>query len=107
MKRFIMALLTGNGDLHMENMSIIQHDHTLSFSPVYDPTPVRAYSIHNMLSVMPFGNYGELQDDRDAPIGLIEAINNFSKNLGISQATLSEIIEFGLRVTEGYKDRVL
>ena len=54
-----MALLTGNGDLHLENLSIIDRGEGPCFSPVYDPTPMRAYSIHNMLSVMPFGDYGE------------------------------------------------
>ena len=31
-----------------------------SFSRIYDPTPMRAYAQHDKLSVMPFGEYGEI-----------------------------------------------
>ncbi len=57
LKRLLFALATGNGDMHLENLSIIKRGSTLAFSPVYDPTPMRAYSIHNMLTPMPFGQY--------------------------------------------------
>ena len=58
-KRLIMALLTGNGDLHLENMSITLTDNVRGFSKIYDPAPMRAYAQHDMLSVMPYGNNGE------------------------------------------------
>lgn len=103
--RLIMAMLTGNGDLHMENLSLIGANEALSFSPVYDPAPMRAYSIHNMLSVMPFGHYGEL-DDKESPVKLLQAISNLAKDFGISKSELSEMIWNLLQVTENYNDRV-
>jgi len=78
----------------------------LEFSPVYDPTPMRAYSIHNMLSVMPFGRYGEMDDASGSTTGLAEALQNLAKNLGIPPAMLEEMIGKALKVTEDYSERL-
>jgi hypothetical protein len=56
LKRLLLAMLTGNGDMHLENLSILDDGTRRAFSPVYDPTPMRAYSIHNALCAMPFGD---------------------------------------------------
>ena len=101
-----MALLTGNGDLHLENLSIVGMEGALEFSPVYDPTPMRAYSIHNMLSVMPFGRYGETDDASGSTTGLAEALQNLAKNLGIPPAMLEEMVGEALKVTEDYSERL-
>jgi serine/threonine-protein kinase HipA len=104
--RMLMSLLTGNGDLHLENLSIVGMEGALEFSPVYDPTPMRAYSIHNMLSVMPFGHYGEMDDASGSTTGLAEALRNLAKNLGIPPAMLEEMIGKALKVTEDYSERL-
>lgn len=106
LERLIMAMLTGNGDLHLENLSIYEHDGKLSFTPVYDPVPMRAYSIHNALfpAGMGFGNYGEEVDGK--MIDFNTAYLRFSKNLGISKNTLFNSIERLLKVTEGYDKRI-
>ncbi len=98
LKRLLLALATGNGDMHMENLSIISLGNTLFFSPVYDPTPMRAYSIHNLLTPMPFGGYGEVY--------LGEALLQFTKNLGFRKKTLLDMIEEVLTVTKNYTDRI-
>ena len=104
--RLLMSLLTGNGDLHLENLSIVGRQGGLEFSPVYDPTPMRAYSIHNMLSVMPFGRYGESGDAGEATVGLAAALRNLAKNLGLPPAALEEMIDKALRATEHYSERL-
>jgi serine/threonine-protein kinase HipA len=104
--RLLMALLTGNGDLHLENLTIVGMNGELGFSPVYDPTPMRAYSIHNMLSVMPFGHYGETDDMTGTVVDLAAAVRNLAKHLGISPATLDEMIGKALQVTEHYNERI-
>jgi serine/threonine-protein kinase HipA len=104
--RLLMSLLTGNGDLHLENLSIVGLAGELAFSPVYDPTPMRAYSIHNMLSVMPFGGYGETDEATGETTGLVAAIGSLAKNLGIPPATLEEMVGKALQVTEHYSERV-
>ena len=104
--RLVMAILTGNGDLHMENLSVVQREGELSFSPVYDPTPMRAYSIHNMLAVMPFGNYGEVDERTAEPVRLRQGIRNLARHLGIPPAVRDELLEQSLRATQNYAERV-
>jgi len=104
--RLLLAILTGNGDLHMENLSIIGTENGLAFSPVYDPTPMRAYSIHNMLSVMQFGGYGEPDSVSGEPVQLLPAIQILARNLGLTRTALEEIMIPLLQVTEAYADRV-
>lgn len=106
-KRFILSLLTGNGDLHLENLSIMKTDDYLGFTPVYDPTPMRAYPLHNMLSVMPFGNYGQILKEKDKPVGLSEAIGFLSKNLNIKPKARKDLINEVLNITYGYTERVI
>ena len=104
--RLLMALLTGNGDLHLENLSIVGMGGELEFSPVYDPTPMRAYSIHNLLSVMPFGRYGETDAATGSATDLAAAVRNLAKNLGLSPATLEEMTGKALQTTEHYSERL-
>lgn len=106
LKRLILSVLTGNGDLHLENLSVTVNDGIAQYTPIYDPTPMRAYAIHNMLSVMPFGDYGQLLDKHDTPIGLLEGLQRFSKHLGIPPRQLHYTIEECLKVTASYSDSV-
>ena len=105
LKRLLMAFATGNGDLHLENLSVIRRDGSTVFSPVYDPTPMRAYTRHDLLSVMPFGDYGDV-DERNQPVHLAEAIRRLAKTLGTSKASLHQMIEEVLAATGNYLDRV-
>jgi serine/threonine-protein kinase HipA len=47
-RRLCMALMTGNSDLHLENLSVLGERHHAVFSPVYDPAPMRAWPKHAM-----------------------------------------------------------
>jgi len=104
--RLILAMLTGNGDLHLENLSIIEREGNLVFSPVYDPVPMRAYSIHNALFPpgMGFGDYGD--EINDEIVGFSGAFIRFIKNLGISKTTLHNSVEHLLKVTDDYDKRI-
>ncbi len=106
LERLILAMLTGNGDLHLENLSIIEKEGELRFSPVYDPVPMRAYSIHNALFPpgMGFGDYGD--EIGDKIIKFKGAYTRFRKNLGISKNTLLNSVEHLLKVTEDYSRRI-
>lgn len=107
MKRLLLSILTGNGDLHMENLSLTLRNGIAVFTPVYDPTPMRAYKIHDMLSVMPFGDYGQLIDKRDTPVDLTEALSRLAKNLGITPSHQRALLEECLSNTSDYSDRVM
>jgi serine/threonine-protein kinase HipA len=99
-RRVVMALLTGNGDLHMENLTIIQKNGNLSFSPVYDPTPMRAYKRHNIKTPMAFGGYGETT----SAIGV--AVKAFGKSLGIPKTIIAEVVDHYIELTDNYSERV-
>ncbi|MGB5425511.1 MAG: HipA domain-containing protein [Gammaproteobacteria bacterium] len=105
-RRVVMALLTGNGDLHLGNLSIRGWGEEAHFSPVYDPTPMRAYSRHNMLCPIPFGDYGDYNRGGGHIIGLGEALINFAHNLGLQQQTAWQYVSDLLQVTADYPERV-
>ncbi|VAW69748.1 hypothetical protein MNBD_GAMMA09-2307 [hydrothermal vent metagenome] len=104
-KRLILSFLTGNGDLHLENLSIIEINGERKFSPVYDPTPMRAYSIHDMLAPMPFGNYGDFSTT-DELVDLNSALLRLLKKYGISKQRGRGITEELLNITKDYIERV-
>jgi len=108
LERLILAMLSGNGDLHLENLSITDRNETLSFSPIYDPTPMRAYFIHDELFPpgMSFGDYGDLADGQDTYVGFKTAMLRFSKHLGISNSTLLNSVARLLKVTDDYDKKI-
>lgn len=105
-KRLVMALLTGNGDLHLENLSITCCGGNKGFSKIYDPAPMRAYAQHDMLSVMPFGEYGETPDGHEQAIKLKTAVERFAKSCGLSKAESESIIEDMMAHTRDFEVRV-
>ena len=108
LERLILALLSGNGDLHLENLSIIERNGVLSFSPVYDPTPMRAYFIHNELFPpgMSFGDYGDMPDDSETFIHFEAAMLRFTKHLGLTKTALLNSVERLLKVTNDYDKKI-
>lgn len=104
-RRLILSFLTGNGDLHMENLAVIEKDGERLFSPVYDPTPMRAYKIHDMLTPMPFGNYGEFATN-DEIVDFNTAIIRLLKHYNISKQKGRSITEELLELTHTYMERV-
>ncbi len=105
-QRLILALLTGNGDLHLENLSIYDQHDKRNFTPIYDPTPMRAYSQHDMLSVMPFGQYGELVEKQENPINLPQAVERFARHCGISNGHYHELVDELLESSKHFAERV-
>ena len=102
-RRVILALLTGNGDLHLENLSLLGGAGGARFSPVYDPAPMRAYSMHNMLCAVPFGGYGEQPSDGDP---LLQACLNFARKLSLKKNDIQENVGELLALSNDYPARV-
>ncbi len=102
-RRLLLALLSGNGDLHLDNLSLLGAAGEARFSPVYDPTPMRAYSVHNMLCAVPFGGYGESAVDGDP---LPRACAAFAANLGLGKAAVQESVAGLLAISADYPERV-
>jgi len=105
-ERLMLAMLTGNGDMHLENLSIMDRDGRLQFTPVYDPVPMRAYSIHNMLYPpgMGFGDYGEDIDGN--MIDFKTAWLRFASGLGVKKNSLLDSIARLLSACEDFDQRV-
>lgn len=53
-RRILLALLTGNGDLHLDNLALLGGIDDCRLAPVYDPSPMRAWPRHNLVSAIPF-----------------------------------------------------
>jgi len=105
-QRLLMALLTGNGDLHLENLAILGSGETAHFSPIFDPTPMRAYSLHDMITPLPFGDYGQLPDGADVPVGLSAAITRFAGALAIRRDEATLLVRATLGATADYVNRL-
>ena len=98
-KRLIVALFTGNGDLHLENVSFLGGASNVSLSPVYDPAPMRAWSRHNARFAIPLIFDDEVGGLRENLIKLGEAYQYTKKQ---AEDLIDEIAE----KTKDYTDRV-
>lgn len=95
-QRLVMALLTGNGDLHTENMALYRHNGVIGQTPVFDPAPMRAYrgypKNHDLLSALPFDGIGGANPERynpyadsgSTPPDLRQHVLAFGKAIGLS-----------------------
>ena len=103
--RLLLALLTGNGDLHWDNWSFLQHKCRVGLSPVYDPAPMRAYSQHNLLMVMPFAGLTINKSMVPSNIGL-RLLKMAGLAFGISEDKARNIMAHMLAITVDYPDRI-
>lgn len=97
-RRFLMALLTGNGDMHLENLSFIGGETRTRLSPVYDPAPMRAWPRHNVRSAIPI-----LFEAGKPPA---KTILELGSDYGLSENEANDLAGYLLAATEGYLDRV-
>nr|VFJ59372.1 MAG: serine/threonine-protein kinase HipA [Candidatus Kentron sp. DK] len=98
-RRLLMALLTGNGDLHLDNLSIMGELSQCRLAPIYDPSPMRAWPRHNLVSAIPF-DAPEYSDHGALFIHL-------GATFGLSPAQIRRCIEESLAVTADFPEQVL
>lgn len=98
-RRFLMALLTANGDLHLDNISLLGGLSDCRLAPVYDPAPMRAWPRHNLVSAIPFDPSGYA----DHGAFFVE----LGKSFGLEADVISQCITFALHVTSSYSERVM
>lgn len=98
-RRMIMAILTGNGDLHLDNLALLGGLSDCRLSPVYDPAPMRAWPRHNLISAIPF--------DASAHVDHGAFFVELGRALGLSKGVVSECITAALQATENYPERVM
>lgn len=95
-RRYLMALLTGNGDLHLENLSFVGGEGATRLAPVYDPAPMRAWPQHDTRSAIPidFGT-GETWP---------QALRRLGLAYGYTPADWRDTVETALADTAAYLD---
>lgn len=98
-RRFVMALLTGNGDLHLENLAFLGGPDKALVAPVYDPTPMRAWDRHDLISALPFYI--------DAHHGLGHSVVRVGESYGLTRAAAADILHELMTATRDYPERVM
>ncbi|MHB8535186.1 MAG: HipA domain-containing protein, partial [Sulfuricaulis sp.] len=98
-RRFVLALLTGNGDLHLENLAFLGGPENIRLSPVFDPAPMRAWDRHDLLSALPF----YIDDAR----GLAYSVARVGESFGMTAKAAMEMLHDLTKATREYPERVL
>ncbi|HZX33678.1 MAG TPA: HipA domain-containing protein, partial [Rhodocyclaceae bacterium] len=115
--RFVLAILTGNGDMHTENMAIVGGAGAQRLSPVFDPAPMRAYrgrASHNILSALPFTGIGgcaetsrPYAESGETPPDLGQRLIHFAVSIHIpKQRARSELARL-VALTAPYRDEAI
>lgn len=98
-RRFLLALLTGNGDLHLENLAFLGGPQKIRVAPVFDPAPMRAWDRHDLVSALPFYI--------DARQGLGDNVARVGESFGLSRALAADMLHELMDATRNYPERVL
>ncbi len=93
-RRFVLAFFTGNGDMHLENLSLLGGPEQARLAPVYDPAPMRAWPRHNTRSAIPLSFEGTK--------GMGEVLLKLAASFGVSTSHAKELISTTLEATEAY-----
>lgn len=115
--RLVLALVTGNGDLHTENLSLVGRAGEARLSPVYDPAPMRAYRYfrqnHDLLSALPFDGVGGVRNEYAAsnpayassgetPPELRRHLLELAQHVRIPKRVAEELIQLALDVSRDF-----
>ena len=98
-RRLLLALLTGNGDLHLDNLSLLGGIEDCRLSPVYDPAPMRAWPRHDLVSAIPF-DAAACGDHAACFVAL-------GRRFGLTAAQVRASIDAALSATVDYAERVM
>ncbi|GGD87561.1 hypothetical protein GCM10011390_02820 [Aureimonas endophytica] len=101
-RRTVMGLLTGNGDNHLENHSILGERRKAGLSPLYDPAPMRGYHRHQMVSSVSFGGVAFRQGAVPADLG--EAVLRFGEACGLQGRVVRQEMARCLEATADFAD---
>ncbi|WP_303902783.1 type II toxin-antitoxin system HipA family toxin [Thiohalomonas denitrificans] len=98
-RRLCMAVCTGNGDMHLQNLSFLGGPEEVRLSPVYDPAPMRAWPQHDVRLAVPL-------DFDDAIGGFGENLVELGTKYGLTRKQAGEVLRWSLEVTDDYAERV-
>jgi len=98
-RRFVLAFLTGNGDLHLENLAFLGGADAVRVAPVYDPSPMRAWPRHDLRSALPL--------DLDPALGVAENLYALGAAFGLKRDEAADIWSDLRRRSADYPERIL
>ena len=98
-KRLAVALMTGNGDMHLDNLGIVGGPENAVLAPVYDPSPMRAWKIHDMRMSVP------IDFEHGRPV--YEQIAATARAFGFSEARGKDLLVWAYETTRDYPERVM
>ena len=104
-KRLCIALLTGNGDMHGENMAMLVGARCPRLAPVYDPAPMRAFAQHDMFSALPWMK-GDPRPGNGLPGDLAHRLERLASEFGVGRSHFVSILGECLDGTADYLERV-
>ncbi|MFP5505218.1 MAG: HipA domain-containing protein, partial [Gammaproteobacteria bacterium] len=99
-RRLCFAVCTGNGDLHLENLSFLGGPDSVSLAPVYDPAPMRAWPRHDVRFAVPL-----IFDDALGGFG--ENLLALGRQYGLSRQQAQDTLAEALERTRDYAARVM
>lgn len=98
-RRLAVALMTGNGDMHLDNLGLLGGPQDVRLAPVYDPAPMRAWKIHDMRMAVPI--------DFVPGSPIYEQIAATSRAFGFTPARGKDILAWAHESTRDFSDRVM
>lgn len=99
-RRFVVAFFTGNGDMHLENLSFLGGPNKVELAPVYDPAPMRAWAQHNTRSAIP------INFDNDIG-GILENLIAVGTAFGFSLNEAKELFHYYEQATRHYTENIM
>jgi serine/threonine-protein kinase HipA len=103
-RRFVLSLLTGNGDMHLENIAILGARTDRGLSPVFDPAPMRAFPRHSQLTALRWFT-NDAPSFAYIPANLAERLKQLGKHFDVRPRRAREIIAAALDVTSEFDAR--
>lgn len=98
-RRLCYAVCTGNGDMHLQNLSFLGGPAKVRLSPVYDPAPMRAWPRHDVRFAVPL-------DFDDAIGGFAANLTALGTKYGLSRSQSAEVLAQALEDTDNYVEQV-
>jgi serine/threonine-protein kinase HipA len=103
--RYLLALLTGNGDAHLDNWGMLGTYPNAVLSPVYDPAPMRAFG-YNCVSALPLGAADHDWTAGYLPSHLAQRLGDWAKALGLRADTAKKLTQRAFAALDSYPAQV-
>lgn len=97
-RRLAVALMTGNGDMHLENIGMLGGFAGAQLAPVFDPAPMRAWPRHNIQMAIPIDFHP------DEPV--YSQIARQGVAFGLTEKGALEVLRWAHDRTADYRERV-